>query len=354
MEQYKLKQLSKEALDNVIFKNQHINLTDQLIMPIMDKYKDEFGEMGILVRFNYSGFGVNSIRFEPCYPECFNENIHNYSHYFKQWVIHNPNSDEVFDCIAESTSNGNPVFNASMYQKDDKGIVAYVFYTERKATSQYTNQIDELCDELQFNFSKYMNVIWVQIMNDVTKARRQAQSNEAIIKTILEKYPNALYDEYGVMIKENDMGYCFDDLNPETKQYVIDKYRTSWHLGNFSNLVKNKLDELNTKLINLGFVKPEIHIGHVDGVVRYKSINKTKASGWLFIKRTDPDVDYEFVKRTDEERNVSDLINGISNALTEYLQARYKLETTPTEIANHYRINHTRFDADGQIISQKL
>lgn len=354
MEKYKLKQLSKEALNNVIFKNQHINLTDQLIMPIVDKYKDEFGEMGILVKFNYSGFGVNSINFEPCYPECFNENIHNYSHYFKQWAINNSNSDEVLDCIAESASNGNPVFNVSMFQKDKKEIYGNLNYIERKATSQYTNEIDELCDELQINFQAFMETIWVQIMNDVTKARRQAQSNEAIIKTILEKYPNALYDEYGVMIKENGkLGYYFDDLSPEMKQYVIDKYRTSWHLGKYSDVVKNKLDELNTKMINLGFVKPEIHIGHVDGVVRYKSINETKAAGWLFIKRTDPDVDYEFVKRTDEERNVTDLINGISKALTEFLQARYKMETTPTEIANHYRINHTRFDVDGTEINNK-
>lgn len=351
MEQYKLKQLSKEALDNVIIKNQHINLTDQLIMPIVDKYKNEFGEMGILAKFDYSGFGVNSVYFEPCYPECFNENIHNYSHYFKQWIIDNPNSNEVLDCIVASSESGNPIFNVSMYQKDNKEIYGNLNYTERKLTNDYTSEIDAICDELQINFQSFMETIWLQIMNDVANTCQQAQSNEAIIKTILEKYPNALYDEYGVMIKENKLGYCFDDLNPETKQYVIDKYRDSWHLGNYSNLVKNKLEELTTKLINLGVVKPEIHIGHVHGVVSYKSINKAKAS-WLFIKRTDPDVDYEFGKRTDEERNVSDLINGISKALTEYLQARYKLETTPTEIAKYYWITYTRFDVDGQIISE--
>lgn len=353
MEKYKLKQLSKEALDNVIFKNQHINLTDQLITPIVDKYKDEFEKMDILTKFNYSVFGVNSINFELCYPECFNENIHNYSHYFKQWAIDNSNSDEVLDCIAESASNGNSVFNVSVFQKDNKEIYANVNYTERKATSQYTNEIDELCDELQITFQSFVETVWVRITNDVTKALRQAQSNEAIIKTILQKYPNALYDEYGVIIKENSkLGYYFDDLSPEMEQYVIDKYRTSWHLGNFSDVVKNKLDELNTKMINLGFVKPEIHIGHVDGVVRYKSINKTKAAVWLFIVRTDPDVDAEFHKIGDEERNVIDLVKGINKALTEFLQARYKMETTPTEIANHYRINHTRFDEDGQIISE--
>lgn len=138
--------------------------------------------------------------------------------------------------------------------------------------------------------------------------------------------------------------YKITELSDEKKNYVFDKYCNSWHLGKYSKTVQEMIDKILEQMTSVGFVKPQITMGHVYGKVSYQSINEKKAT-WIFNKRLDIDTEYQFVHRTDQERNVLDFINNVNKTLTDFLCERYTIETTEKAILEYYK--DALFDKDG-------
>lgn len=335
---YKFEELPRSIQNKIIANNRDINIGPGFGSSITKKYARSIEhQTGFEVSIgSFFGKGNNiEVQINTCSPKAINGEIKSRSNWkFLMGIdTDDENCRQIINFIESRGNMGKPVItilDGSSTNSD--GVYVVEFSDLNKYLSKFTN-FQQFIDTLNDNIKNWIMFLQEKISIEIDHLKSQLVRSSAIAETLERNQKD--YDRFG---NEIDHGYTYDQLTIEARKVARQEYINSWHLGNYSQEVKEQIDKTIKKLGDLGIIKAGIQIFKVGAKVIYNGVNRNKASGWL------TSGGYT------EDENTYALINGVSEAFDEYIKARYQIETTEHQIESYLLDSNWLFHENGKRI----
>lgn len=343
MENYKFEELSMKAKRYVLDCNREINIdkTGKWMIEEIQEAKNVLNGYGFKdVKVASTGV-LNKvtdpktyITFSRCQPKCINEDI--LDEMSIRIFCDGLNTIKLHDTltyIADLSVSGNPTFTVSINNQESGSSYVSVVITNTLLDTTIFNKLEIVRKVLQRNIQNFI-MSWQDRTQDcIERKYADLVSDLEVAKTIFHKFPNTRYTWDGSISKESDT-FFFDELPIEAQQYVDDKFRDKWQYIHNNSV---KLREIMTALFLQGFIKPKFGIRRFAVDFSYESIDREKAKAWIWSNGT-------------PEESTKQMVHEINVSMEKRVREAYEKDCNIVNIANHYRIAHTKFDIDGNII----